>query len=136
MAMCVVVTRDVPARFRGFLASCMLEIAPGVYTQPDMSAAVRQRVWRVMRSWWAHYFRGSVVMTWADPASASRQSVVTLGIPAKDIVEYEGMYLVRHEPQGGASDDPFAKHPAVRRNSGTGRRPGSSVRRASRGAPS
>ena len=34
MPMCVIVTRDVPARFRGFLASCMLEIAPGVYTQP------------------------------------------------------------------------------------------------------
>ena len=34
MAMCVIVTRDVPMRFRGFLASCMLEIAPGVYTQP------------------------------------------------------------------------------------------------------
>ena len=45
MPMCVIVTRDVPSRFRGFLGSCMLEIAPGVYTQPDMSAAVRERAW-------------------------------------------------------------------------------------------
>ena len=49
MPMCVIVTRDVPARFRGFLASCMLEIAPGVYTQPDMSASVRERAWTVLR---------------------------------------------------------------------------------------
>ena len=49
MPMCVIVTRDVPSRFRGFLASCMLEIAPGVYTQPDMSASVRERVWTVLK---------------------------------------------------------------------------------------
>ena len=35
--MVVIVTRDVADRFRGFLASCMLEIAPGVYTAPRMS---------------------------------------------------------------------------------------------------
>lgn len=34
MPMTVVVTRDVPDRFRGFLVSVMLEIAPGVYTAP------------------------------------------------------------------------------------------------------
>ena len=28
--MCVIVTRDVPSRFRGFLASSMLETAAGV----------------------------------------------------------------------------------------------------------
>jgi hypothetical protein len=42
--MCVIVTRDVPSRFRGFLASCMLEIAAGAYTQLDMFASVRERV--------------------------------------------------------------------------------------------
>ena len=35
MPMTVVVTRDVEARYRGFLASAMLEIAPGVYVSPD-----------------------------------------------------------------------------------------------------
>ena len=38
----------------GFLASCMLEIAPGVYTQPDMSVSVRERVWTVLSGWWAY----------------------------------------------------------------------------------
>ena len=71
MPMCVIVTRDVPPRFRGFLGSCMLEIAPGVYTQPDMSASVRKRAWSVLSDWWAYYGRGSVVMTWAAPNTRS-----------------------------------------------------------------
>lgn len=97
MPMCVIVTRDVPARFRGFLASCTLEIAPGVYTQPDMSASVRERVWAVLSDWWDHYCRGSVVMTWAAPTTTKRQGVLTLGEPAKDLVDYDGLYVVRRE---------------------------------------
>lgn len=100
--MCVIVTRDVPMRFRGFLASCMLEIAPGVYTQPDMNPAVRDRVWRVLRDWWVHYVQGSIVMTWDTPGTQHRQEVRTLGIPAKDVVEYDGMFVVRR-------DDPDAE---------------------------
>ena len=50
--MTVVVTRDVAPRFRGFLASCMLEIGPGVYTAPRMNAGVRERVWAVMQEWY------------------------------------------------------------------------------------
>ena len=100
MPMCVVVTRDVPARFRGFLASCMLEIAPGVYTQPDMSASVRERAWRVLSEWWAYLGQGAIVMTWASPTSPERQGVLMLGEPAKDIVDHDGLYLVRREFSG------------------------------------
>ena len=95
MPMCVVVTRDVPARFRGFLASCMLEIAPGVYTQPDMSKAVRERVWTVLDEWWAFFGQGSVVMTWATPNSVERQGLSMLGEPPKELIEYEGLHLVK-----------------------------------------
>ena len=35
--MTVVVTVNVESRYRGFLASVMLEIAPGVYTGPRMT---------------------------------------------------------------------------------------------------
>ena len=97
MPMCVVVTRDVKTRFRGFLASCMLEIAPGVYTQPDMSAGVRARVWSVLSDWWSANDQGSVVMTWAAPNSAERQGVAFLGEPPKELVEYDGVYIVRSE---------------------------------------
>lgn len=98
MAMCLVVTRDVPLRFRGFLASCMLEIAPGVYTQPDMSSAVRERIWAVLSDWWTYYREGAIVMTWPTPTSGQRQAVRTLGEPAKEVMEYDGVYVVRREP--------------------------------------
>ena len=103
MPMCVIVTRDVPGRFRGFLASCMLEIAPGVYTQPDMSAAVRERVLSVLRLWWSHFTQGSVVMTWAAPSTDERQQVLTLGEPAKELVEADGLYVVRREQRAAPS---------------------------------
>ena len=45
MAMTVVVTRNVEARYRGFLASAMLEVAPGVYVAPEMSKG--ERIWSV-----------------------------------------------------------------------------------------
>ena len=45
MALVVIVTRDVAYRYRGFLASVMLEVAPAVYISPRMSPAVRGRVW-------------------------------------------------------------------------------------------
>lgn len=97
MAMCVVVTRDVPMRFRGFLSSCMLEISSGVYAQPDMSAAVRERVRAVLDSWWSYYQQGSVVMTWPTPGKDKRQEVWTAGEPAKEIQEYEGVHVVRRD---------------------------------------
>ncbi|MHB1938458.1 MAG: type I-E CRISPR-associated endoribonuclease Cas2e [Acidobacteriaceae bacterium] len=49
MPMVVVITRDVEARYRGFLGSAMLELAPGVYAHPRMSAGVRLRIWSVLQ---------------------------------------------------------------------------------------
>lgn len=93
--MTVVVTRDVPLRFRGFLASCMLEISPGVYTSPRMTAAVRERVWAVLSDWHGHLRRGAVVMTWRDPKLPCGQGLATLGEPPKELVDHDGLMLVR-----------------------------------------
>jgi CRISPR-associated protein Cas2 len=76
----------------------MLEIAPGVYTQPDMSAGVRERVWSVLAGWWETFRQGSIVMTWATPNLAERQGVLVLGEPPKELVEYDGLYIVRRNP--------------------------------------
>ena len=62
----MVVTRNVEDRYRGFLTSIMLEIAPGVYVAPDLSAAVRTRLWYVLSSWWDTFGTGSVTMVWRD----------------------------------------------------------------------
>jgi CRISPR-associated protein Cas2 len=97
MPMTVVVTRDVPDRFRGFLASCMVEIAPGVYTSPGMTRGVRERVWTVLESWFGELGGGAVVMTWRDPSLPARQGVAILGEPAKTLVEHDGVLLVKRE---------------------------------------
>lgn len=97
MPMTVLVTRDVAPRFRGFLASCMLEIAPGVYTAPRMSAGVRERVWAVVSDWFAQLGGGGVVMTWRDPKSPGSQAVLLLGEPPKTIVDHDGLLLVRRD---------------------------------------
>ncbi len=97
MAMTVVVTQNVADRFRGFLASCMLEIAPGVYTSPRMTAAIRERVWRVMSDWFAELGGSSVVMTYRDKESPSGQRVMVLGLPARELVVHDDLFLVRRE---------------------------------------
>lgn len=94
--MCVVVTRDVEARYRGFLGSAMLELAPGVYAHPRMSAGVRDRLWTVLQDWHGQLARGSLVMCYADMASAGALGLRTLGEPPKAVVEHEGVLLVRH----------------------------------------
>jgi CRISPR-associated protein Cas2 len=97
--MTVVVTRNVPERFRGFLASCMLELAPGVYTSPRMTTAVRDRVWAVCCEWAeAIPDDGGVLMTWQDQHSPSGQAVLVLGWPRKELVEINGIWLDRRVP--------------------------------------
>ena len=95
MSLCLVVTRDVEPRYRGFLGSIMLELAPGVYAGPRMSKAVRERTWDVIRDWHATLGNGSIVMTWGEKTSPGGLHVLTLGEPPKDIVEHEGSLLVR-----------------------------------------
>lgn len=95
MPMTMVVTRNVPDRFRGFLASCMCEIAPGVYTAPRMTAAVRRRVWRVLASWFMDGEDQAVVMTWPDSRLAGGQRVRTLGVPRQYLHDHHGIYLAR-----------------------------------------
>lgn len=89
----MVVTRDVVDRFRGFLASCMLEIAPGVYTSPRMTKAVRVRVWRVLSDWYGQLGGGGIVMTWRDPSLPGGQEVRTLGSAPRELHEQDGVYL-------------------------------------------
>ena len=69
MSMAVVITRDVEARYRGFLASVMLELAPGVYAHPRISAGVRAGIWSVLSDWHGQLRRGSIVLTWGESAA-------------------------------------------------------------------
>ena len=94
--MTVIVTINVEARYRGFLASAMLEVAPGVYTAPAMTHGIRERVWDVVARWHNELRNGSILMTWRDTRASGQQQIRTLGTPPKDIVDADGVYLVRH----------------------------------------
>ncbi len=94
--MTVVVTVNVEGRYRGFLASAMLEIAPGVYTSPQMTSGIRERVWDVLARWYDEFREGAIVMTWQDPAATAQQQIRTLGGAPKEIVDADGVYLVKY----------------------------------------
>ena len=94
--MTVIVTVNVEARYRGFLASAMLEIAPGVYTSPNMTSGIRQRIWEVLRRWYYELGQGAIVMTWRDLSGVGDQQVRTLGEAPKEIVDADGVYLVKY----------------------------------------
>ena len=91
--MTVVVTNDVASRTRGFLASCMLEVAPGVYTSPKLTAAVRERIWTVLVEWHGRWPGGSVLMTWPDAAAQGGQALRVIGLPQKLLVDHDGVIL-------------------------------------------
>ena len=96
--MVLVVTRNVPDRYRGFLASCMLEVAPGIYTSPDMTLAVRERVWAVCTEWAAILpDNAGVLMAWRDKHQPSGQAIRSLGWPRKELVEHDGIWLDRSQ---------------------------------------
>ena len=97
MPMTLVVTRDVEARYRGFLTSIMLEVAPGVYVAPDLSAGVRARVWAVMTSWFETLGRGAIVMVWRDTKAVGALRMEALGTPPKEIVDADGVLLVKRK---------------------------------------
>lgn len=93
----MIVTRDVEARYRGFLTSVMLEVAPGVYVSPRMSAGVRDRVRAVMADWWGSLGNGSIVMIWRQKDAAGGLAIETLGEPPKEIVDADGILLVKRK---------------------------------------
>ncbi|WP_210256087.1 type I-E CRISPR-associated endoribonuclease Cas2e [Chelativorans sp. Marseille-P2723] len=93
--MVVVITRDVEHRYRGFLGSAMLELAPGVYAHPRMNARVREQIWQVLSGWHGQLHRGSIVMTWADSSANGGLGLALLGEPPKEIVSHDAMLLVR-----------------------------------------
>ena len=99
MSMTVVVTRNVTARTRGFLASSMIELTAGVYTAPRMSAAVRDRVWQVVNDWWAHEGSASILMVWQDTSRPGGQSVRVLGEPPIELVDIDGLIVAKRRSQ-------------------------------------
>lgn len=91
----MIITRDVQPRYRGFLGSAMLELAPGVYISPRLNPAVRDRLWEVLEDWHKQLARGSIVMVWRERNSIARIGIKMLGEPQKEIVETDGLLLTK-----------------------------------------
>lgn len=99
MSMTVVVTRNVSSRVRGFLASAMLELVPGVYSAPRLSPAVRGRVWAVLEDWFPNERDASIVMLWQERNIPGGQAVRTLGSPPIELTDVDGLILARRLPR-------------------------------------
>ena len=97
MSMTVVVTRNVSQRMRGYLASSMLELGPGVYSAPQISAAVRQRIWQTLIDWFTVETDASIVMVWAEPQMPGGQGVQVLGLPPIGLIEIDGLVVSRRQ---------------------------------------
>ena len=97
MPMTIVVTRNSPDRFRGFLASCMCEVAPGVYTAPRMSQSVRERVWTVLADWFQPAAEHAVLMTWPESTLPGGQAFQFLGTPRQDLYDCNGLFLSKRD---------------------------------------
>lgn len=95
MPMTMIVTRNAESRYRGFLTSLMLEIAPGVYVAPNLSNGVRSRIWNVLSEWWSVLGTGSIVMVWRDTTAVGDLRIESLGEPPKQIVDADGILLVK-----------------------------------------
>lgn len=93
--MTVIVTRNVSDRIRGFLASSMLELAPGVYTAPRHSPPVRERIWSVLEDWFVLEDSASIIMVWSEHSMPGGQAVKMLGVPPVELVEVDGLVLTK-----------------------------------------
>ena len=98
--MTVVIVRDVADRYRGFLASIMPEVAPGVFISANLSRAVRSRVWTILDGWWSGAPGGSVVLAWRDDAAPGQLGLLTLGLPKRTLAVLDGVLLVRKNGSG------------------------------------
>jgi CRISPR-associated protein Cas2 len=93
MALTVLITRDVEDRYRGFLASAMLEMAPGVYASPNLSARARDKIWDVLADWHGHLGSGSLVLLYPDNKADGGLAVRHLGAPPRQAIRLDGVLL-------------------------------------------
>jgi CRISPR-associated protein Cas2 len=97
MSLTVVVTRDVEARYRGYLASIMLEVSPGTYVSPRLSRGVRDELWQTLEDWHRALLRGCIVMIWHDRASSGGIGMRMLGTPPRIFIDVDNILLTKRD---------------------------------------
>lgn len=94
MPMTVAITNNAAPRVRGFLASVMVEAAPGVYVGPRLNAGVRKRILDVLDEWQIA-LGGAITVLWLDGAAPGGLAVRTFGAAARELRELDGLFLSR-----------------------------------------
>ncbi len=94
MSLTVLITRDVEDRYRGFLASAMLEASAGVYVSKGLTPRARDKIWKVVADWHATLNRGSLTLLYADAACPGGLAVKILGAPTRRPVPIDGTLLM------------------------------------------
>ena len=95
MSLTVLITRDVEDRYRGFLASTMLEASAGVYVSKSLTPRARDKIWRVVSDWYSTLGRGSLTLLYPDSACDGGLAVKILGAPARRPVPIDGALLTQ-----------------------------------------
>jgi len=104
MALTVIVTRDVEDRYRGFLSSALLEVAPATYASPHLTPRARDKIWSVLSDWHAQLGQGSICMVYPDANADGGIRIRSLGTPPRRAVRLDGMLLtLRVDPEAGTS---------------------------------
>ncbi|MBN1880447.1 type I-E CRISPR-associated endoribonuclease Cas2 [bacterium] len=93
--MTIVVTRNVAPRVRGFLASVMLEIAPGVYISPRLNQGVRERLLGVLDDYWMGQSDQGIVVCWESKQVPCGIDLKIWGSPVHSIEDIDGLFLCR-----------------------------------------
>lgn len=97
MSMTIVVTRDVAARYRGFLASVMPEIAPGMYVSPALSQSIRERIWEVVERWWEEAPGGSILLSYSSRTEPGGLAIKSVGLPPVQLALLDGVRVTRKQ---------------------------------------
>ncbi len=96
--MTIVVARNVPGRYRGFLSSVMLEVSPGTYVSPKMTRGVRERLWAVCCEWSSLLpSDGSLTILCNDQTAPAGLRIMVIGAPKAELLEHDGIWLDRQD---------------------------------------
>jgi hypothetical protein len=71
-----------------------MEVAPGTFLAADFDRAAFDRMWSVLVDWHAAWPEGWIVGVLPAVRPRYPPEIRSLGLPARTLVEHEGLYLL------------------------------------------
>ena len=91
----VVVVRDVPDRFRGYLKSLFLEFSVNAFVSPAMDEGVIERSWKILSDWHDAEGKGSIIMIVPDRKATGGLNIRLKGEAVREIIDLDGVFCTR-----------------------------------------